>query len=61
MMYTTSHSIARAKGAMSGDTTQNQLQSTVFVSLSTRKTRKIGKKAPKLTVIEGFALSGIYI
>lgn len=46
---------------MSGDTTQNQLQSTVFVSLSTRKTRKIGKKAPKLTVIEGFALSGIYI
>lgn len=46
---------------MSGDTTQNQFQSTVFVSLSTRKTRKIGKKAPKLTVIEGFALSGICI
>lgn len=44
---------------MSGDTTQNQFQSTVFVSLSTRNTRKTGKKAPKLTVIDGFAFSGI--
>ena len=58
-MYKTNQTNIKAIGKSRGDTTQNQLQSIVLVSLSTRNTKNNGKPTPELIVTEFFELSDI--